>query len=385
MNTILSSHPDSIRVAKQTLRLPPRAVLIVCTQRIGDVLLATPLSRAIKQVWPETAIDFLVLPGTQSALEGNPDVRQVFAFPQRTNWLGKFSQLAQIWRKYDVALATIASDRARLFALAAAPLTLGFVASESGSSIKQRLLDVAIPFDDLHTHTVSMNLQLAQALGLPALASVVNPQVSPGTPASVLPVQLISSPQPYAVLHPNPKFRYKMWRDSAWVELGTWLQTQGLRVLLTASPDPQEKAYVDAIAKSIGHGCVSLAGQLSLAQTAELLKTARLYVGPDTSVTHIAAASGVPTIALFGPSNPVKWGPWPHKWTNTNSPWAFVGSGQAGNVWLIQGMGDCVPCLLEGCNRNEMSESKCLQELPISLVLMAAQEALTSHEVRDQS
>jgi heptosyltransferase-3 len=376
MNTTSSPHFSPIQVGKKLLRQPPRAVLIVCTQRIGDVLLTTPLAHALKQAWPEAAIDFLVLPGTQGALEGNPDVREVLAFPQRTNWRGKFSQLAQVWRKYDVALATIASDRARLFALAAAPVTLGFVAHESGSSFKQKLLDVVIPFDDLHTHTVSMNLQLAQALGLPALASVVNPQASPEALTSALPAQLRSNTRPYAVLHPNPKFRYKMWRDSAWVELGTWLQAQGLRVLLTASPDPQEKAYVDAIAQQIGHGCESLAGQLSLAQTAELLKTARLYVGPDTSVTHIAAASGAPTIALFGPSNPVKWGPWPQHWPTSTSPWAFVGSGQAGNVWLIQGAGDCVPCLLEGCNRNEASESRCLQELPLARVLQAATQAL---------
>ncbi|PKN44268.1 MAG: LPS core biosynthesis protein, partial [Deltaproteobacteria bacterium HGW-Deltaproteobacteria-20] len=49
----------------------------MCTQRIGDVLLATPLAHSVKAAWPEAQLDFLVLPGTQGVLEGNPDVNQV--------------------------------------------------------------------------------------------------------------------------------------------------------------------------------------------------------------------------------------------------------------------------------------------------------------------
>ena len=75
---------------------PPRRILLVCTQRIGDVLLATPLARSLKRAWPQAELDFLAFKGTEGVLEGNPDISRVLAFPQRTDWRGKFSQFRQL-------------------------------------------------------------------------------------------------------------------------------------------------------------------------------------------------------------------------------------------------------------------------------------------------
>ena len=136
--------------------------------------------------------------------------------------------------------------------------------------------------------------------------------------------------KPYAVLHPSPKFAYKMWRQDGWVAFAHWLQEQGLQVVLTGGPDPDERNYVAAIARQTQ--ALDLAGKLSLAETAELLGRAKLFAGPDTAVTHLAAAVGTLTIALFGPSNPVKWGPWPKDWQGPNSPWPWRGGGRHGNV-----------------------------------------------------
>lgn len=351
---------------------------MVCTQRIGDVLLATPLARSVKSAWPDARLDFLVLPGTQGVLEGNPDVDQVQAFPQRASLREKLAQLGRIWRRYDLALAAIPSDRARIFAWAAARNAVGFTTVEEASWIKRHLLKIAVPFDNLHTHTVSMGLRLAEALGIPAIGQVQLPRVAPELWRQRLDELEVQGIANYAVIHPNPKFRYKMWDSDKWVALISWLRQQGIDVLLTGSGDPAEAAYVRDIAGKVPEGCHCLTGRLSLAETAELLKSARLFVGPDTAVTHLAAATGIPTIALFGPSNPVKWGPWPKDWPAGESPWPFVGSKQQGNVWLIQGPGDCVPCLLEGCDRHLDSDSKCLQDISVELVVDAARKALAS-------
>lgn len=358
------------------LPAPPRKVLLVCTQRIGDVLLATPLARSLKSAWPEALIDFLVLPGTQGILEGNPDVNAVLAFPQRANWREKLKQIGRIWRHYDLALAAIPSDRARIFAWAAAPRAVGFTTADEASWLKRHLLDIAIPFDNRDTHTVAMGLRLAERLGIPATGQVQVPRTGAEHWRNCAERLGIASLDNYAVLHPNPKFRYKMWDSAKWGELIAWLRGQGLDVMLTGSGDPEEAAYVQEIANSRPTGCHCLAGRLSLAETAELLQRARIYVGPDTAVTHLAAASGIPTIALFGPSNPVKWGPWPCDHAGPQSPWPFVGSGREGNVWLIQGTGDCVPCLLEGCDRHLDSSSRCLQEIGVDRVIAAASEML---------
>lgn len=318
-------------------------------------------------------------------LEGNPDISEVLAFAQRTTWLEKIAQLAKIWRRYDLSLAAIPSDRARIFAWAAAKNAIGFTTTEEASWLKRRLLDIAVPFDNLDTHTVTMGLQLADALGIPAISRVQPPGVSPekwGRRLGELNLKEIAN---YVIIHPNPKFRYKMWDSAKWVELISWLRQQDIEVLLTGGADPSEAAYVQDIATNVAEGCRSLAGQLSLAETAELLKHARLFVGPDTAVTHLAAAIGVPTIALFGPSNPVKWGPWPKDCATKTSPWPKVGSLQRNNVWLIQGPGNCVPCLLEGCDRHLNSSSRCLQEISVSQVICAAKTLLDQAGLKPQN
>ncbi|MBS1142697.1 MAG: glycosyltransferase family 9 protein [Proteobacteria bacterium] len=357
---------------------PPKRVLVVCTQRIGDVLLATPLARSVKAAWPDAQLDFLVLPGTQGVLEGNPDVHQVLAFPQRASLREKLAQLGRIWRRYDLSFAAIPSDRARIFAWAAARFSVGFTTAEEASWLKRHLLNIAVPFDNLQTHTVTMGLRLVEALGLPAIGQVQAPRVLAENWCQRLEQLGLTGVTNYAVIHPNPKFRYKMWDSSKWIALISWLRQQGIEVLLTGSGDPSEAAYVRDIAGKVPEGCRCLTGLLSLAETAELLKGARLFVGPDTAVTHLAAATGIPTIALFGPSNPVKWGPWPKDCPAGDSPWSFIGSGHQGNVRLIQGPGDCVPCLFEGCDRHLDSDSQCLLAITVEQVVEAARAALVS-------
>ena len=349
---------------------PPRRILLVCTQRIGDVLLATPLARSLKRAWPQAELDFLAFKGTEGVLEGNPDISRVLAFPQRTDWRGKFSQFRQLWRHYDLAAASIATDRARLYGWVGGRFRVGFVTPEETG--KGWMLNRQLPFDDLDTHTVAMAEKLTELLGIAPSFEVVPPAVAPENLAATLARLAPLAGAPYAVLHPFPKYAYKMWRTENWAVLARRLSGQGLKVVLTGGPDADEKAYCAGIASQAE--VLNLAGQLSLAETAEIIARGRLFVGPDTAVSHIAAATGVPTIALFGPSNPVKWGPWPKGWQGPASPWQRVGSGRRGNVFLIQGAGDCVPCLLEGCDRSLASLSRCLQEIPVEAVLAAVRE-----------
>ena len=62
---------------------PPRSVLIIVTRRIGDVLLATPLMRSVKQAWPDAALDVLVFEGTEGVIEAIPDIRRIAFAPNQ--------------------------------------------------------------------------------------------------------------------------------------------------------------------------------------------------------------------------------------------------------------------------------------------------------------
>jgi len=137
----------------------------------------------------------------------------------------------------------------------------------------------------------------------------------------------------------------------------------GLQLVLSGGPAPQEIDYVTDIAGKLPENTINLAGQVSLAQLATVIAQAKLYIGPDTGITHLAAATGIPVIALYGPTNPVKWAPFPFGYQENSNPFTKKGDQQVNNIYFVQGAGDCVPCDLEGCDRHQQSRSLCLDSL----------------------
>ena len=350
------------------------SALIVCTRRIGDVLLATPIIRSLKAALPHLLIDMLVFEGTQDVLSGYRDLRRVLTISERPSAGAHFELLRAIWRRYDVAISVLAGDRPTFHAWVAGRYRVGTLLPDNKSWWKRRLLHEWVSFDNLHTHTVAMNLQLLAPFGVRRLGT---PVVS-WTPADEVSIQRRfpqRDMQRYAVIHVSPKFAYKMWTVAGWIALGRWLMEQGITVVVTGV-EAAETAYCEQIVQGLP-GAVNLVGHVALPELGCLLSRAALYIGTDTAVSHMAAAVGTPSVVLFGPSNPVKWGPWPKDFPpTTQSPWCRHGSQRQGNVFLLQGEGDCVPCLGEGCDRHVESRSECLQQLPVSRVIEAAETML---------
>ena len=343
---------------------------------MGDVLLATPLLRSIKAAWPGAAIDVLVFAGTRDVLANHPDVRRVLAVAERPGRIAHAAFILRMLRRYDLALSCLAGDRPTLYAMLAGRRSVGFVMAGSGARWKRWLLSRWVEFDDLGTHTVAMNLALADALGI-ARQHDFAARWSAADAAHV--ASLLESSDPsrtYAALHLYPKFNYKMWHVEGWVGLAQWLHERAIASVLTGGSEPREIEFAASVAAQMPAGTINLAGRMSFAQTACAIASARLFVGPDTVTTHLAAALGVPTIALYGPSNPVKWGPWPRDFSGASSPWRLAGTQASGNVELVQGVGACVPCMREGCDQHIASFSDCLRQLPLPAVIAAAERAL---------
>ena len=366
-------------------QVPPGRIVVVVTRRIGDVLLTVPLVRSLKCAWPSARIDMLVFKGTEGVLAGNPDLDEVIAVPARQPAIESLRFVRRLWRRYDLAISTSPSDRPTLYAWLAGKSRIGIMASGPKHAWKRVLLHATVPFDDFDTHTVVQNLWLADLLGLsrrfdmPMGRSEEDERHVEGLFPGFRGTR-------FAVLHLYPKFTYKMWDPVQWRELAAWLNDRGISVVLSGSSDRQELRYVNEFADLLGrHGRnlvpLNLAGKLSFSQFAVLLERAALYVGPDTVTTHLAGAVGVPTVALFGPSNPIKWGPWPKGCDAETSPYQFRGTQFAGNVALVQGAGHCVPCLQEGCARHEGSESVCLQMLTAGTVIEATENLLARTRV----
>ena len=151
--------------------------------------------------------------------------------------------------------------------------------------------------------------------------------------------------------------------------------------MATGGPAEADRRYLDQVWDN-GPGKAPLArrldGLLTWPELAHLIRAARVYVGPDTSVTHLAAATGVKTVALYGPTDPRRWGPWPIGGLSRGG-WEAAGTIQRrGNVWLVQNPLPCLPCQNEGCERRIDSYSRCLDELLPRRVAAAVDQALAS-------
>ncbi len=352
----------------------PRRILVVVTLRIGDVLMATPVIRSLKLAWPQAEIDALVFEGTQGVLQGNPDLHRVITVPARPKFWAHLRLILKLFRRYDIALTTLMGDRATLYVWFAGKMRYGMQDGSDKHGWKRHLLSHWAQFDHEGTHTLLTNLGLMDELGIKRSHDVVASWGAwdEAAVARVLPFD--AGTEAFAVLHLYPKFPYKMWRSENWIELAHWLRDNGMRAALTGSADPDELAYIEQLFRAMPPGTVNMAGRLSLAGNAFLISRARCYVGPDTALTHMAAALGTPTVALFGPSNPVKWGPWPKGYAEDRNPYRLKGSQRVNNVALLQGEGDCVPCIQEGCDRHAASRSACLQNLQVSRVVAAIHE-----------
>ncbi len=341
-------------------------ILVISLRYLGDVLLATPLIHALRRAYPEAAIDALVFAGTEGMLEGNPDVRRVLAAESKP----------RLWRRYDLSVVAGTGDRPHVYGWLAAPRRAGLLPPEWSKRWWKRLLvrqGVVSPEREARLQAFS---KLARTMGLEWQPQIIAP--SAGMTGAAWRPLLGFNPdaQRYAVIHIAPRFRYKRWHAEGWRALIVWLRAQGLPVVLTGGPGEEEREYVQSVLAGAGTRVIDLSGRLGFGQVADLLRRAAVYIGPDTSTTHLAAACATPAVALFGPTDPRLWGPQPA--TGLERPYEKVAALQIrGNVALVQEPSQvCVPCQLEGCERHRQSHSDCLDAMQADRVIEAVRARL---------
>jgi heptosyltransferase-3 len=357
------------------IALPPSPrILVVALRRLGDVLLTTPLIRSLKQAFPGAAIEALVFAGTEGILAGNPDLAGVVTMPAGVG-PASIAFVRSLWRRYDLAISTQPGDRPTFFAWIAGRASAGPIAPAGRMAwLKRAALDYPVVASPAR-HRVEEVLELAYALEIPAVPELV-------CPSGPLPDDLLPR-NDYAVIHAGPMFRYKRWTAAGWRTLAASLTERGLIVLATGGPAPEDKLYCDEVWSRAAHDAPvvrRLDGVLTWPELAGVIRGAKVYIGPDTSVTHLAAATGTMTVALYGPTDPRLFGPWPVG--ASAGAWEPAGTIQRrGNVWLVQNPLPCLPCQQEGCERRIDSYSRCLDGLSPPQVLKAVDQALASARV----
>ena len=372
--------PQTTATSVSDVPFEPRRILIVVTRQIGDVLLTTPLLQAASERWPASSIDVLGSAGTLGMLAGRTDVAQRIEIGS-LRLRPMLALAATIWRRYDLALVADASDRAHLLGFAAARVRSGVVPERRTHAWWKRLLlrhAVVVGGDRGATHVTVEKLALLQPwCRVEALRSTPSPP--PPTPLPDDIAALLGEAP--IVVHAPSMWRYKQWPIESFRVVIEGLLGEGRQVVLTGDTTAGDRAKVDALLRlSPPPGLVDACGRLDFGQLATLLGRAALYIGPDTSVTHLAAAVGVPVIALFGPTNPIRWAPIGRTVLDGALEPALERHGTApqrrGNVVLIQGPGGCVPCGRAGCDDHRQSASACLENIAPEQVLVEAHRVL---------
>ncbi len=383
-----------------------KRILVVATRQIGDVLLTTPLIRAARQRWPDAAIDVLGFEGTLGILEGNPDIDRCIATPARLGWRGTWRLARQLWRRYDLALVTQPGDRAHVMGWMASRCRHGLLPEAGGSNWWKRALlqhAVTIDGDRGQTHVVAEKLRLLPWGGNGPPRSLREPAVggagagsgngaaaAPSTAAAEDVIRVVPpGPQPlpediasalgpsYLVVHAPSMWSYKQWPLEGYAEVIRQLLAEGHQVVLTGSGSERDQACIAPL-RGLGAApqLLDTSGRLGFRQLRTLLDRAALYIGPDTSVSHLAAACDVPMVVIFGPTNPQRWAPWPGTPAGASSFKRVAPVQVAVNVTLLQGPQPCVPCGRAGCEDHHDSRSDCLAAIQPRAVLEAARARL---------
>ncbi len=279
-----------------------KKILLVKTSSLGDVVHSLPVVTDVARHFPGAQIDWAVEEAFAALPALHPAVRRVIPVAVR-RWRKQLFN-SHTWREaaafrreikrdtYDVVIDTQGLVKSALIAHCANGERHGFDAASARESLAARFYDVdhAVPNG---LHAVIRNRRLAAA----ALDYGVEDAADYG-----LGGMPSDSADAYCVLLHATSRSDKYWAESQWIELGRWLSTSGIRCVLPWGSEV-EFASATRIAASIPGA--SVAPRLDLVAMARLLAGARATVGVDTGLTHLSAALGRPTVALFCASSPV--------------------------------------------------------------------------------
>lgn len=293
-------------------------ILVVCTQYLGDTLLAIPFLRNLRHAHPAAAIDLCGPPGPRAMLAACPyiDDRISWTRPPRERRRGLVATATGLaaeaaWlrgRRYSKAyLLKPSFSAAALATLAGIPRRVGFRGESSP------LLTTAIR-RRVGRHQVETYLDLLRGEGLPVDDGHNENWVPPEARTRVAPLLAgLPAGRPRVFLAVRSTDPLKLWPLDRWRSLLRWLvDDRGCEAVLCGGPGDRT-AHAELLRScppSLAAHVHDVSADVPLADAAALMAEMRLCVGVDTGMVHLAASLGVPTVVIVGPTDPNRWHPW---------------------------------------------------------------------------
>ncbi len=348
-----------------------KRVLVVRLRSIGDTVLATPSLIALKRLLPDAEIDILLEDWVAPLLEGHDAVDNIItAGKSFTDKMRTARDIRE--RKYDVVFNLHGGSTSTLLTYATgAKHRIGYTGYRYSFLYTDLLSSSSDFWKKEFTHSAEQQLALLGFVGFPvgdrprsrlavipsALASVMakipaKTQRSTETRAETRAVA--SVPFEFAIFHPTAAFETKQWETQNFARVAEYLASKGICSVAVAG-----KNEIEVLEKLKGESEVPITAfnDLTLPEITALASKAKLFVGNDSGIAHIAAAVNTPTVVIFGSSNRAHWYPW------TDAP----------NEIVFREL-VCQPC--PGYECKEFGDPKCIRTLKVEQVIAAIDSVL---------
>ena len=333
-------------------------VLVVRLRSIGDTVLSTPSLFALKRFLPHASIEILLEDWVAPVLDAFPHVDNVITFQR-----GSASARARVARRlrstrYDVVYNLHGGTTATFLTRATgARHRVGYQTYQYARLHNHLSPSASLLWERDQTHSVEQQLALLGWTGIPVsdrpptrLAVTEQATVAIGSRLEAAGLTDV----PFAVIHPAAAFATKQWAAEHFGRVATELGGKGLQIVAIATPN--EAHIVDELKRNTSTPVLALTA-LSLPEITALIARARLFIGNDSGIAHIAAAVEAPVVVIFGSSNSAHWRPW-----------------ATAAAEIVYEEMECQPCHGYFCEKFEQPE--CIKRVPVMRVLAAVNRVL---------
>ncbi len=341
-----------------------KRVLVVRLRSIGDTVLATPALFALKRFLPHASVDILLEDWVAPLLDGFPYVDSVITVERKST-----SSRARVARqlranRYDVVYNLHGGTTATLLTRATgATHRVGHQTYQYARLHNHLSPSSSTLWGREKTHSVEQQLALLGWTGVPVSDRPptklnVTGEASASIAERLRDTALASGP--FAVIHPAAAFATKQWAANKFGQVAEDLHNRGLAVVALTTAN--EKAIVDEMNRNTTTPVAAFT-DLSLPEITALLARARLFIGNDSGIAHIAAAVATPAVVIFGSSNTAHWQPW----------------AKAAAEVVLEEM-ECQPCHGYFCEK--FAEPECIKRVPVERVIAATERVLRESDGR---
>ena len=325
----------------------PARVLVRLPNWLGDVIMARPLLHAVRAAWPAARVLAVGPQGPCAPLVDEGLVHEFAPWTRDDTTRAAVARRASAWRP-DIALVLPASfSSAWLAWRSRAGARVGYC-----GEWRDALLTHVLPRSARgERHLSDEFLELGSVLGLREVAVPLLVPTADGraAAASALVQAGVGEGAPYAVLGPRSAYGpAREWFPARFAEAGRALTARGLRVVVCGTA--AEADTCDAVARGAGAGAVSLAGRTTLPALVALVAGARLALCNDSGLAHVAAATGAPTLQIYGSAA--------SGWTAARGP----------HVRILHRAPVCSPCWRRHC----VIGTRCLDAVSVAWVIQQA-------------